>query len=113
MLEKDDKLSAVAIQFGMHPLMVPCWTCLIGKVVADFIEVVPHIIESVLGLVREVGDGVVNRGEHPILISTCRRYYEYWPMRVRAQYFLLSTNEKTAFKYFHQLQASIGSVVSE
>ena len=37
-LKADGLLSAVAIEYGMHPLMVPCWTCLIGKVVGDFGE---------------------------------------------------------------------------
>ena len=37
-LKADMKLSSVAIQFGMHPLMVTCWTCLIGKAVKDYGE---------------------------------------------------------------------------
>ena len=35
-LKVDQKLSSVATEYGMHPLMVPCWTCLIGKVVRNF-----------------------------------------------------------------------------
>ena len=37
-LDADRKLSSVAAEYCMHPLMVPCWTCLIGKVVVDFGE---------------------------------------------------------------------------
>ena len=37
-LKADLKLSSVATEYGMHPLMVPCWTCLIGKLVGDFGE---------------------------------------------------------------------------
>ena len=37
-LDADRKLSCVAAEYGMHPLLVPCWTRLIGKVVADFGE---------------------------------------------------------------------------
>jgi len=36
--EADRTLASVAKQYGMHPLMVPCWTCLVGKVVNDFGE---------------------------------------------------------------------------
>ena len=37
-MKADMKLSSVAIQFGMHPLMVPCWASLIGKAVKDYGE---------------------------------------------------------------------------
>ena len=37
-LKADMRLSSVAIQYGMHPLMVSCWACLIGKVVSDYGE---------------------------------------------------------------------------
>ena len=34
-LKADRTLSSVATEYRMHPLMLPCWTCLIGKVVSD------------------------------------------------------------------------------
>ena len=37
-LKVNQKLSCLAAEYRMHPLMVPCWTCLIGKVVKDFGE---------------------------------------------------------------------------
>ena len=37
-LQADMGLSSVALQYGMHPLMVSCWTCLIGNVVSDYGE---------------------------------------------------------------------------
>ena len=35
-LEANKKLSSLAAEYRMHPLMVPCWTCLLGRVVEDF-----------------------------------------------------------------------------
>ena len=35
-LEANKKLSSLAGEYSMHPLMVPWWTCLIGRVVEDF-----------------------------------------------------------------------------
>ena len=37
-LKADMSLSSVAIEYGMHPFMVSCWTCPIGKVVSDYGE---------------------------------------------------------------------------
>ena len=37
-MKADMKLSPVAIQFGMHPPMVPVWACSIGKAVKDYGE---------------------------------------------------------------------------
>ena len=37
-LKADMSLSSVALQYRMHPLIVSCWTCLIGKVVSDYGE---------------------------------------------------------------------------
>ena len=35
-LKVNQKLSSLAAEYRMHPLMVPCWTCLLGRVVEDF-----------------------------------------------------------------------------
>mgnify|MGYP003328565027 CR=1 FL=1 len=35
-LEANKKLSSLAGEYSMHPLMVPWWTCLIARVVEDF-----------------------------------------------------------------------------
>ena len=43
-LKADMRLSSVALQFRMHPLMVSCWTCLIGKVVPDYGEAAATLI---------------------------------------------------------------------
>ena len=32
----DINVLAVAVEYKMHPLMISCWTCLIGKAVDDF-----------------------------------------------------------------------------
>ena len=45
----------------------------IGKVLADLVKVVPHVIDCVLGLVRDVGDCVVHGGEHTVLIRAYGR----------------------------------------
>ena len=37
-LKADTKLSWLATTYGMHPLMVSCWTCVIGSVVWDYGE---------------------------------------------------------------------------
>ena len=37
-MKADMKLSSVAIQFGMHPLIVPCWSCIITEAVEEYGE---------------------------------------------------------------------------